>query len=736
MAITFNTRTAVALLLIILVILPIVIVPIWLMSSPFGANARPFRGALPAAEPKAETDKSTDPTPAFTIESLDMEEDASLSQRSRGSKPPQFILVVERLAAGKLKITYGLPAPNIRGEPRLFRGWDSKTEKTFLLLAPPLPANPSVERQIKVLSSAWQEVLSIPEDGDLSSADAGPIADFQCQPFGPCLRIELPETGVVWQGMKPTTYEQFDPLELDNAVAMLKRIHQPENETLRKAMKDVIEKDPIYGFFWDQHFSKVNIQEELQSLKKIRGFVPRFQTFKKSDSTARAIRFDGSQLKWYNLRHHNAVSPWLRIEFIVPEGSIGIELLGRVGTDVEIGNEIYAIQRRVAETIAAEWEKLPAAEWPGEVWMGQNHNAGSLNPFTFIAILQSLEATSGDSSDLSALSPAQAASRKATELLMGRMTSGHIAKMRDTLLAIESAHTGNRSVQHYHNTYLYCEYLVALVHLKRLHNRLPLHSKFRLGPDIDGDLDELIFKAAGVIGQNIENDGSFKRYLKGTSSEKDRSIGQVALYSLQYTHFLYREENPPPTELAGVVDSLRKLSNWYSNRDGVSYADGSPASAHLHPAYFQAQIAKVQIMSDTEAKAITHEDIAKLGKVFAAGNYPRGHESVNDAYRWMYWSRVFELLSNLRAAQGVTFPSNSNASLGELETALKLNLTPRIVLPKQEWTPNKIAALPANPSVPYPDAAAREIMLMIGMESMRSILKNKPPANSQPAAAK
>lgn len=725
---------------------------LWFRATPFAPSVTPFQGPLPTATPiptlevvaGSNTEKKPlSPEPTLVFELLPMTEDEVLNQRARGSKPPQPILSVDRLNDGTLNVTYGLPEPNMLGIPRAYLATHPKSKERFLVLAPP-PAKARVAEQFKLFSSPWQEAQLL-ENGELNPATAAAVPTEQIQPFGPCVRIRLPETRVIWEGVKPTESAQFNSLELGKVTDVLSDIHKPENAELRNALRDVILAQPNHAFLWDQHFSKENqIREDLQVLKSKFGFVPQFTDVKglataknkRVDALVRTIRFDASQARWFFMPFSNAVSPWLRIEFTVPAGAKKFELLARIGNDLEIGQEIYSIQSEVVQKTAADWKGLPPGAWPGETWMVPASPA-SLNPFTFIAILQSLEATSGDAAELS---PTQAASREATELLMGRMNAGHIVKMQNTLKAIESAHGGpSRSVQHYHNTYLYCEYLVALVHLKRLHERLPPTNDFRLKQPVEDKLDKLIFEAAGVIGRQIESDGKFRRYMNG-GPDYDRSVGQVALYALQYTHFLYNSPQPP-NELAGVTESLRKLSRWYSDREGVRYADGAGYSAHIHPGYFQAQIAKIQI-GDT--RSVNEADIAKLAQVFTDGNYLSGRETAMDAYRWMYWSRVFELLTNLRKQGLASFPPDevTDASLAKFEKVLKLNLAPPMVLPQKTWKPDPTAALPANPPVPYPDAVSREIMLMIAMESMRSVLSNRsspptPPLENpqSPAAA-
>src|SRR5205807_461112 len=80
----------------------------------------------------------------------------------------------------------------------------------------------------------------------------------------------------------------------------------------------------------------------------------------------------------------------------------------------------------------------------------------------------------------------------------------------------------------YHNTYLFCEYLVSLVHLKLLADKIGLAN----APNLDfSGLLELIRDEAIVVANRVAEDGRF-RYLIG--EDGDRSAGQVGLYTLQY----------------------------------------------------------------------------------------------------------------------------------------------------------------------------------------------------------
>ena len=626
--------------------------------------------------------------------------------------------------SSKINVQYGLPKTAGWGVPRMFLKQDEATQRWKLLIAPPKGKSSPLDMRLKGLSSAWAAL----------DHQSSPI-EFVDPVYGPCYTINLPETLVEWRELKALPYTDFNKIALGNTAVELAEIHKSDATSLDLQRVLVSER---MQWLADQYLSvKRNSVAEyatmLETLKETRGYVPEFVRFMAADKAdvRHHIQFRANELTWIGRLNYwtaHAQSPVVEVRFKRAANSVSMSLLARIGTPKETAEEIFLIQKQTAVQVITEWNESKA--WPGEQWLLPN-DPTSLNPFAFIAILQCLDATYNRTSNDGQLE--KQAQLSVAQLFTG-LSSEKIQELGRKLDQIEAAHQEGQ-VGNYHNTYLYCEYLVALVHLKRLGTRVTLTDKDQVR--LQG-LDDIILRAAHTIGKNVSTAGAFSRYLKGKNpNDHDRSVGQVALYALQYTQLLYSGTDVYKSGLATIEADLKRLAGGFSGkRGGVSYGDGGNPSDDLQPSYFQAQLARLQLGRSVSVEEF-RADMKRLATIFSSGGYPLANSSSRDAYRWMYWARVYDLLLQLQTtARDEGFDGDNQqaynltayftdpetqVSLDKLRDALNSALAPRYVLPQSpdKWTPPLNQAIRGG----LPEQPVREIMLMVGMESIRSVFQ-------------
>lgn len=642
---------------------------------------------------------------------IDGKTHANELKHESGSSPEQeenVMAVSVTMKDGAPMAAFRLPSSGTWGLPRFFFERDAQTNGWNLVFIPPAGKG-DYDQQIRALASPWRQVLPDNSESTAGKADAA---------FGSRHQVSIPSGKVQIRSgipLKENDYAQRRAEKLKSSAAALSDL--AKDEAAKKDFLKALQKEipgAVLAFRDVSGDSATNVA----LLNRLADAGHLYLCSKRDRaSTENALLdkfyFDASPLRWVgslSFSRTRCRSPFVEVRASNATAEYDFESAYRDTSDDPRKEQslISEFQKNTAEQFAS---KAPKTTWPGDPWLNSDDPV-SLNSVSFIGVLQSLDVLHSKGAE-NAPNPILIA-------LATGITSDRVSQLRGRLDRI-----ANVSDVGYHNTYLYCEYVVALVHLQKLVHKIPGNLRDQYDREA---LTNLILDASGRIADNVTPDGRFKRHLSGPQQDWDRSVGQVALYTLQYVQLHFSGEKPND-KTRKVNDALKKLAAGHGRfRAGVPYDDGNSPHTPLEPAHFQASIAKLQLelagSSGLIGKEEFQDDLRRIESIFSS-TFTLHPDPVYQAYQLMYWARVYELLESLRQEPKLrAYFTGHDRAIDKLRASLASRLA---VYRLQDftgphWEPNPRLSL--KPTDPPPEV--RIVMLVIALESLRTAYELRP----------
>ena len=682
-----NLPALIALVIIALAIVLVIFSIIWWTESPF---------VHPASE--------SYPTVAEAVRTTDVAPGTEAAE--------EHLVITVTMKDGRPTATYTLPPGGTWGAPP-FRFEQDPEKKSWSLVAYPPAVKEIHKKEVRSLPSAWSRVLS--EDQESSGGETDRAEGSRYKVAIPSATIRM-KTGTT---LKPPEYKRRRTDELVKSAASLANLAKQEkarNEfitEITRLLPTALKVFENVSGNSEENRKKLELLAEAGHLYLCR----ELGDDQGKPETLDTFYFNASSLRWTGslpYRRNQSVSPVVEVRMV--RGTSGFEFesayLDLSGDPTKESGAIAQFQLKTAAQFLAQPQ---TNTWPAVEWLTYA-DEGSLNAMSFIGIVQSLRAAMNRDR--------QNQPPPLVESLAKGINESNAARMRNTMNSI----AGSKSFA-YHNTYLYCEYVVAVVHLRALLDDVPSGQSIGYNRQL---LTDLILDGADRIAKNVMSDGRFSRYLSRPAdlNDADRSVAQVGLYTLQYVQLHSDKDEQKDPRSINARDALRRLANALGQfRQGVKY-DDKDASYHppLYPAHFQASIAKLQLfrLSTNEPAGITldefQKDLNQIDAVFTS-SLVLDNRPVYQAYQLMYWSRVYELLESLRLNGDDRIKRyfvNADPAMFKLRTMLQGRFgfySLQDALPNWEfWSPVQNVSLRNGD----PPSQAQQIMIVIAMESLRT----------------
>jgi hypothetical protein len=666
-------------------------------------NASPYETLSPGNYPAVPGDH---PAVAGKARTGDIQPEAGPLPEGASDKA---LLITVAMKGGVPTASYRLPASGTWGLPRFFFEQDQEKGIWSLVFVPPAGKG-KYEEQLRTHAPIWRQVSSgaVQPQPHEEGGETGRDGLHRVTIPSRTVRVR---TGVV---LKDHDYELQKTGELPSSAVALSELARDEavKQDLLASLEQVIPgASPAFANVSDSTETNQELLEKLADagyLYLCRKVV--------ADGAANTLLdsfyFDAYYLRWVGplpFRRAGRRSPRVEVRLGNDIAKFEFESAYLDSADNPV-RESRLVSRFQAET-AARFARTPqAGTWPADQWLLAD-DPGSLNPMSFVGVLQSLRAVYARGS--------RNEPPRALEDLVQGVNESNVAKMRVTLNKI-----ANTSDFHYHSTYLFCEYIVALVNLRALADDLP---SSRRGDYRRAALTDLILEGAKRIANNVTDEGHFKAYLFGPTVEWSRSVAQAALYTLQHVE-LHSGGDPQGAKMTTVRGALRRLAGALGKYgDGVASAGGEDASpSALDLVSFQASLAKLQLGSSGGRANIAvddfQKDLAQLDSLFTS-SLGSDKDSLFSSYKLMCWARVYELLELIRLGGGDRvrpYFTNDHPAIGKLRGALATRLAVlrlQQILPDGTcWAPDpKLSLRPVDPP-----AESRDIMLVIALQSLHT----------------